>query len=86
MIISNVLNHPNQFSFEDNGKRVFQSYNSICAIVENGIIRLGRNWNYSRTTLKHLKAFLNWSNYSKKDIEKMLKQKDSKIIYDDSLI
>jgi hypothetical protein len=40
-------------------RSVFQSYNSICAIVDyqKRSIKLGSDWNYSKTTRKHLYAF-----------------------------
>ena len=66
--VQNILNHPNQFEIFTGGKRVFKSYNSICAVVENEIITLGKDWNYSKTTLKHLKEFLNTTE-SKKEIQ-----------------
>lgn len=73
MNIYNVLGHVNQFAYNGNdGSRVFQSYNSVCAIVEpDGTIILGRDWDYSPTTLKHLKAFLGISD-SKKEIQKKI--------------
>ncbi len=72
--IENVLGHVNQFSYTDNEKSVFQSYNSICAIVDfkKHEITLWRDRDFSKTTLKHLKAFLCFS-WSKQDLEKALK-------------
>lgn len=50
----------NQFIIEGENKTVFQSYYSIIAeIDENGNLKLGRDWDYSNTTLKHLYLFLN---------------------------
>lgn len=38
----------------------FQSYNSIIAKIDkNGTFWLGNDWNYSKTTLKHLYLFIN---------------------------
>lgn len=49
----------NQFEIYDNGKVYFQSYESLIAEVEiGGSVVLGRHWDYSRTTMKHLNAFL----------------------------
>lgn len=80
MTISNVLGHVNQFEvdFVWTGKRYFYSYNSLCCVLnfaEQRIV-LGRDWDYSRTTLKHLYAFL-WDNYfgnlaDKKTIQKAI--------------
>lgn len=50
----------NQFIIEGENKTVFQSYNSIIAEIDkNGNLKLGRDWDYSNTTLKHLYLFLN---------------------------
>ena len=73
-----MLGHVNQFGFVSDEKSVFQSYNSICAIIdwEKSIIKLGRDWDYSKTTMKHLRAFFydNCINLNcKKDAEKALK-------------
>lgn len=50
------LKNKNQFIMEDNKKIIFQSYESIIAIYDKKkeIITLGKNWNYSNTTIKHL--------------------------------
>ena len=57
--IYSVLWHANQFAYDDAGKSVFQSYNSICAVIDwkNKNLSLGSDWNYSNTTRKHLYAF-----------------------------
>ena len=52
----------NQFVINDfeNGKVIFQSYSSkVCEIdFQNHKIVLGYDWDYSRTTMKHLAEFL----------------------------
>ena len=49
----------NQFVIEDNGNTYFQSYNSIIAKRDiNGVITLGNNWDYSKTTNKYRNMFL----------------------------
>jgi len=48
----------NQFIIEDGNKEIFQSYNSIIAIKENGKITLGKDWDYSTTTGKYRNQFL----------------------------
>lgn len=58
----------NQFVIENGNKTVFQSYNTIIAIKENGKVILDSNaLEYSNTTLKYLKQFLN-TNESKKSL------------------
>lgn len=49
----------NQFRIYGEGKNIFQSYNSTIAIIQNEDLILGRDWDYSNTTLKHLYLFLN---------------------------
>lgn len=48
----------NQFLIKSKGKTTFQSYNSIIAIIKNGVLTLGKNWNYSQTTSKYLYLFI----------------------------
>ena len=48
----------NQFIIRDGGKTVFQSYDSTIAIYENGVLTLGHDWDYSKTTSKHLYLFI----------------------------
>jgi hypothetical protein len=50
---------PNQFLITDGDKEVFQSYDSVIAIRENGKITLDANsWDYSTTTGKYRNQFL----------------------------
>jgi len=50
---------PNQFIVYDNEKTYFQSYDSIIALIKNGIIYLDNYyWDYSTTTGKYRNAFL----------------------------
>ena len=49
----------NQFRIYEEGKNIFQSYDSTIAIIEKGMLILGKNWDYSNTTLRHLYLFLN---------------------------
>lgn len=83
MRVKNFKDVKNQFIIEDGHKVVFQSYDSfICEIQVreiqgNRIIKVGKNWDYSRTTMKYLKWFLEeylWDSpyTSKKDFEKFL--------------
>lgn len=49
----------NQFLIVDGDKRIFQSYDSIIAIKEDGKVTLDENyWNYSKTTSKYRNQFL----------------------------
>lgn len=60
----------NQFVITEGDTKTFQSYNSKIAKVESdGTIYLDTfYWDYSSTTLKHLKTFLN-IDLSKKQIQ-----------------
>jgi len=50
----------NHFVIYKDGDRYLQSYQSIVAKIETPFkaVILGNDWDYSRTTLKHLRAFL----------------------------
>lgn len=62
---------PNQFIIYDNGKLLFQSYNSIIVLIENGQTFLDKNkWDYSKTTGKYRNVFLN---KTKKETEAKIK-------------
>lgn len=54
------LENKNQFLMEDEKQVIFQSYNSVIAIFNKKTrdLTLGCDWDYSRTTLKHLYIFL----------------------------
>ena len=59
---------PNQFIIDNGNKTLFQSYKTIVAVKENGKVTLDSNaLEYSNTTLKYLKQFLN-TNESKKSL------------------
>lgn len=91
MRITNFL-HMNQYNIEINNVVYFQSYDSTIAKVsyENGakILTLGRDWDYSNTTLRHLYAWL-YENFNgwqgkKKDVEKMIasgQHNGKKVVY-----
>ncbi len=79
--------HINQFSIYTDRGVVFQSYDSfICEIEMGDITKIGYNWDFSRTTSKHLKWFLdryiphNNPYITKKDFEKFI---ENNFIYDD---
>lgn len=48
----------NQFVIYGKGETIFQSYNSTIAIIKDGFLTLSEDWNYSKTTMKHLYLFL----------------------------
>lgn len=64
----------NQFIiFGGDAMVTFQSYNSIIANIDNrGTLNFGNDWNYSKTTLKHLYLFLNDYKYMTQDYTKTL--------------
>ena len=65
------LENKNQFIMENEKEVIFQSYDSIIAII-NKITKnltLGCDWDYSRTTLKHLYIFLREYQYNLDYIE-----------------
>ena len=75
----------NQFIiFGGDAMVTFQSYNSIIANIDNrGTLNLGNDWDYSKTTLKHLYLFLNdykymTQDYTKKLIDNILNAKNKK--------
>ena len=73
-MVANLINangNPtaNQFVIIEDGRIAFQSYRSrVCEIVPSGgmgfdkIVRFGADWDYSRTTMKHLAEFLRQNN------------------------
>jgi hypothetical protein len=71
--------HLNQFVLDKDWISIFQSYNSTICIIDyfNKVITFWNDYNYSKTTTKHLKLFLNeyLSNVfeKSKDIEKIIK-------------
>lgn len=88
----------NQFIIidDENNIKCFQSYNSKIAKMDytNNILTVYKNWDYSKTTLKHFYLFLNDCVYQvfkliensknkKMDFEKLLNttQNNIKIIY-----
>lgn len=63
MLVSNMRSLkgnavPNQYVINDGGDVIFQSYNSTIAIISGDNVILGCDWDYSRTTMKYLKMFL----------------------------
>lgn len=52
------FHNKNQFVIKSKESIVFQSYNSVVATIDQGVLTLGRHWDYSNTTRKHLYLFL----------------------------
>lgn len=92
--ISNLINNQgravaNQFIRIVDDGIVFQSYKSnIAYIRNNGILEIGKDWDYSQTTSKYLKQFINEHTIfiykDHKSFEKEIKEND-KIIYNENL-
>lgn len=58
---------------EKNVYNIFYSYKSLIICLRNGRIeRIGKNWNYSKTTSKYRNIFCCWD---KKTIEKFISEK-----------
>lgn len=49
---------PNQLSFQDGNKLVFQSYNTIVCTIENGKVQITEGQPQGTTTAKWLNKFL----------------------------
>jgi len=84
MKIKNIFNITNnQIVIISNNSKIFWSYESQIAEYKNGVLTLGNDWDYSRTTMKYLHHFIrNYTpfNYeNKKEIEKAIKEKIIKI-------
>jgi hypothetical protein len=68
---SNGNSVPNQFLLTDGNKKVFQSYESVIAVIENGKVSLDKKyWDYSNTTGKYRNQFLG---ETKKETEAKIK-------------
>ena len=74
---SNGNDIANQFVIQFEKGRVFQSYQSIIAVVQEGKVFLGEDWDYSRTTSKYRNAFLGTTT---KELEKGIKEGSIKIL------
>ncbi len=58
----------NQFVIKNGNEIYLQSYESTVAkIGENGILWLGNDWDYSKTTLKYLYLFIDEYKYNLQD-------------------
>jgi len=93
------FHNKNQFVIYEPSKATFQSYESTICILNNDSIetlRVGRRWDYSKTTLKHFYMFLEeyisyvWvkikdSKNKRKAFQEILDSKDPRIVYDENL-
>lgn len=78
----------NQFIIESTEKIVFQSYDSTIAVVEGQKLTLGKDWNYSATTLKHLYKFMDEyaCSYSIMVMSSSNKRREIQRLIDDGII
>jgi len=77
-LINNNGNYAaNQFVITTRTATYFQSYNSVVCKIQGGSVTLSSNWDYSKTTMKHLYIFLREYGYgslcTSKDIRKAIK-------------
>ena len=70
----------NQFVIKDDNRKVFQSYDSTIIEIDRELqkITVGRDWDYSITTTRYLKQFLNeemtWSSKEVEEFKKKLRK------------
>lgn len=89
LINANGNPNANQFIIYDyeNNRTLFQSYDSIVCQIKGGDVTFGSDWDYSRTTMKHLNTFLRDNGYSwlcgADKIRKAIKSGDA--LYDSNL-
>lgn len=48
----------NQFVINANGRVYFQSYDSVVAMIKDGVLYVTDKWDYSNTTRKHFYIFV----------------------------
>ncbi len=90
MLIHQMVNNKgnpikNQFVIYNNKNTYFISYDStIAKITPDRKLILGKNWNYSHTTLKYLYEFLKQNEMpnlaNKTKLEKLISTKEIKVI------
>lgn len=98
MLVSQLINrngnpNANQFVISDNGLTAFQSYDSRVCEIRGREVTFGCDWDYSRTTLKHLYTFLDDNGLSSlrdsKSVRKAIKEGKTnegyKVLYDPNL-
>ena len=76
MLVSQVGRNTNQFKVYMEKGVIFQSYSTLISFRDlNGKVHLTSDWDYSKTTLKHLKIFLG-IDLSAKDIRAKIAKGD----------
>lgn len=86
MVIRNFNRVANQFVIDTKSAVYFQSYNSVVAKYDYRTerITLGKDWDYSNTTRKHLYQFLRDYAYcnvsSRKEVLKLIEDKTIKLL------
>ena len=72
----------NQYIITTDEGITFQSYGTRIVFepayipaMSTRVTLIDPSWDYSVTTLKYFKQFMGWERYSKKEIEKMLKER-----------
>lgn len=88
LINSNGNSVANQFVIEDGDCIAFQSYRSRVCEIKNGVVTLGRHWDYSKTTMKHLNEFLRQNGFYNLIGAKAIREaiKNGEAIYNEALI
>lgn len=63
MKVEQLNGYKNQFLITNETQKTFQSYNSKIAILSwingNAYLRVFSDWDYSKTTMRHFKRFIN---------------------------
>lgn len=79
------LENKNQFIVINDNFVYFQSYNSLIAVYdkEKSVLSLGSDWNFSKTTLKHLYIFID-AYCNSKELNLLRYAKNKKSIYSGS--
>ena len=84
MKVEQLIN-TNQFKIWNDNGWLFQSYNSICAgRINRQTYFVDELWDYSKTTLKHLKLALN-TTMSKKELEKEIEKGSVIVVSEEEL-
>lgn len=97
MYLYNLGGRPNQFAVEVNGLKLFQSYQSLCAVLKfdmdklEWILTLSDKYNYSQTTSRYFWMWLKengttkYSDISKNQLKKLIKNGEVKVVSESEL-
>lgn len=77
------FHHSDQFVIHNKGAVYFQSYKSLIARIYRDKVTLYKDWDYSKTTLRHLYLFL--KEYSRIDVKFLYKKGIEKLIKDGTI-